>query len=250
MSSDVRDFFSRHATGYTASQSHRSGQDLALLTELLGPTASDRLVDIAAGTGHTALHLRPLVADALLVDLTPAMLEEAEKLAAERGLAIRTLVADAVAVPIDDGAFTLATCRRAAHHFPDIPGFLREAHRLLAPGGRLGISDMTADDEGMELLNAVERLRDASHRSALSPRAWREAVETAGFRVLALEIEREDYALLRWLAPVTPQEIELDRVATLLSGAPEAQRAALSVREEADGLHLVKSRAVLVAERL
>ncbi len=249
MPNDVQDFFARHASGYTVSQSHKTGKDLEMLTQLLHPQPQDRLVDIAAGTGHTALHLRPLIAGAVLVDFTREMLDEAKGLAAERGLGIETLVADAVAIPLPDLSFTLATCRRAAHHFPDIPGFLSEAYRLLASGGRLGISDMTADDAVIDLLNRIERLRDKSHRSALSPQGWRKAVEAAGFRVEALEIEREDYALDRWLAPVSPAEVDLGVVAGILGAASPAEHEALGIHEEADGLHFVKSRTVLVAVR-
>ncbi|MDA8346475.1 MAG: methyltransferase domain-containing protein [Thermaerobacter sp.] len=249
MPSDVQDFFARHAAGYSASESHRSGNDLVLLTQLLRPTPSDRLVDIAAGTGFTALHLRPLIAQAVLVDFTPKMLKEAERLAKERGLEIETLVADAASVPLPDGAFTLATCRRAAHHFEDIPGFLGEARRLLAAGGRLGISDMTADEPAIDWFNRLERVRDSSHRAALSPRQWRAAVEAAGFAIEVLEVEPEDYALLRWLSPVSREEVDFAALEDILRSATAEERAALEIREESDGWHFVKSRTVLVARR-
>lgn len=249
MPDDVRDFFSRHAAGYTKSQSHAQGQDLGMLAELLQPSSADRLVDIAAGTGHTALYLRPLIAAAVLVDLTPAMLAEAQNLADARGLTIETLVADAVKVPLGDGSFTIATCRRAGHHFPDIPSFLAEARRLLAPGGRLGIVDMTAPDAAIGLLNRIERIRDSSHAAALSPEEWKDAVESAGFRVQALDIEREDYSLPRWLSPVSTADVDLAAVAGVLLRASATERDALDIREERDGVHFTKSRAVLVATR-
>lgn len=249
MATDVQDFFARHAAGYSTSESHRSGNDLALLTDLLQPKSSDRLVDIAAGTGFTALHLRPLIAQAVLVDFTPEMLGEAQKLAQERGLEIQTVVADAVSVPLPDGAFTLATCRRAAHHFDDVPGFLAEARRLLTVGGRLGISDMTADERAIDRFNRMERVRDSSHRSALSPREWRAAVEAAGFAIEALEVESEDYALLRWLNPVSREEVDFAAIEDILRSATSEERTALQIREEPDGWHFVKSRTVLVARR-
>ncbi len=249
MSKDVQDFFSRHAAGYTASQGHRAGQDLAVLTELVQPQPDDRLVDIAAGTGHTAFHLRPMIAEAVLVDITQAMLDEATRLATERGLAVTTLLADAAAVPLPDASFTIATCRRAAHHFEDIPGFLRETRRLLAPGGRLAISDMTADDPAVDLLNRIERVRDSSHRSALSPKGWRAAVEAAGFAVQAVETRSEDLSLTRWLSPIPPGEVELASIESVLRAAPAAEREGLHMHDESDGLHFVKSWAVLVAVR-
>jgi hypothetical protein len=109
---------------------------------------------------------------------------------------------------------------------------------------------MTAEDEGIDLLNTIERLRDRSHRSALSPRAWRAAVEAAGFRLQALKIEREDYTLLRWLNPVSPDEVDLAAVRALMRAASEETRRVLEIREEPDDLHYVKSRVVLVAERV
>lgn len=249
MPKDARDFFSRHAAGYAQSPSHARGQDLEMLAEMLQPTPDDTLVDIAAGTGHTALHLRPMVARAVLVDLTPAMLAEAVGLAGARGLEIETLVADAAQIPLADGTFSIATCRRAAHHFGDVPGFLQEAARLLQPGGRLGISDMTAPRGAIGLLNRIERLRDASHAAALSPEDWRTAVEAAGLRVEGVSLEQEEYALLRWLAPVQPSEADLPAIEEALRGATTEERAALNVREDPGGLRFVKSRVVLVARK-
>ncbi len=47
-----------------------------------------------------------------------------------------------------DGAFTVVTCRRALHHFHNVHETLREFRRVLAPGGRLCISDMVAPQAG------------------------------------------------------------------------------------------------------
>lgn len=249
MTEDVRAFFGRHAKEYRQSASHAGGLDLAMLTALIEPTPEDRLLDVAAATGHTALHLRPQVASATLVDLTPEMLEQARLAAAEKGLEIDTLVADVADIPLPDGTFTVVTCRRAAHHFPDVPAFLREARRLLRPGGRLAIADMTADDVAISLLNELERLRDRSHAAALSPGAWRAALTAAGFEVVAVEIEEEDYALLRWLAPVKPDEVDMEAIGALLEGATVAQRSALGLRQDGDGWQLTKSRVVALARR-
>lgn len=247
--SDPRDFFSRHAAGYTRSRSHARGQDLEMLTQMLDPGPADALVDIAAGTGHTALHLRGRIARAVLVDLTPAMLEEAKVLARARGLEVEALVADAARIPLPDGSFTIATCRRAAHHFTDIPGFLREAARLLRPGGRLGVVDMTAPDAAIDLLNRVERLRDASHAAAIPPDGWRAAVQAAGFQVEALELEEEEYALLRWLAPVRPDEVDLPTIKDALRAATSTERAALQIQDGPEGIRFIKFRVVLAARK-
>ena len=249
MTGDVRAFFSKHAKDYRQSASHASGGDLAILTALIAPTREDRLLDVAAATGHTALRLRPLVASATLVDLTPEMLEQARLAAAEKGLEIDTLVADAAHIPLPDGSFTVVTCRRAAHHFPDVSAFLREAWRLLCPGGRLAVADMTADDVAISFLNDLERLRDGSHARALSPEAWRAALIAAGFESVAMELHAEDYALLRWLAPVKPEEVDMAAIYALIDGAAPGERAALGLSQDADGWHLTKHRVVAMARR-
>ena len=245
---DVRKFFTRHARDYRASASHAAGADLDLLIELSQPQPTDRLIDVAAGTGHTALRLRPLVASALLVDLTPAMLEEARGLAAEQGLVVETLVADAAAIARPDGAFTLLTCRRAAHHFPDLPAFLGEAHRLLAPGGRLAVADMTADEDGIDLLNHLERLRDRSHVAAFSPEAWRGLLVAHGFAAPRYALQEEPYSLQRWLSPAGPGEVDLPAIEACLAGASEGERRALGLQHGPEGWQLTKRRVVLVAE--
>lgn len=248
MNWDVRSFFTKHATAYRTSASHATGEDLNILSRLARPQQSDRLLDVAAGTGHTALHLRPLVASALLVDLTPAMLTEARTLASERGLEIDALVADATAIPRPDGAFTLLTCRRAAHHFPDLPAFLTEAHRLLSPGGRLAIADMTAAEAGIGLLNQLERLRDGSHDTALSPEQWQRVVTECGFRLDAMELQQEPYSLERWLSPTNSAEVDLDAIVRLMESASPEERDALGLVKDGDGWRMTKQRLVLVAQ--
>ncbi len=246
---DVRQFFTRHAGDYRTSASHAAGTDLDLLIELSQPRPDDRLIDVAAGTGHTALRLRPLVASALLVDLTPAMLEEARALAAEQGLLVETMVADAAAIARPDGAFTLLTCRRAAHHFLDLPAFLAEAHRLLAPGGRLALADMTAEEAGIDLLNRLERMRDRSHVAALSPEAWRGLLIGHGFTAPRLALQEEPYSLQRWLSPTGPGEVDMPAIEASLAEASEGERRALGLRHGPEGWQLTKRRLVLVAER-
>ncbi|MHB1506210.1 MAG: class I SAM-dependent methyltransferase [Sulfobacillus sp.] len=249
MTDDPRAFFAKHAKAYDQSASHAAGPDLAMLTALVDPNSQDRLLDVAAGTGHTALHLRPQVASATLVDLTPEMLAQARLAAVEKGLSVDTVVADAAAIPLPDGAFSVITCRRAAHHFPDVPAFLKEAYRLLSPGGRLAVADMTADTGAIALLNQMERLRDSSHVAALAPEAWRRELVQAGFDVLAVQLQEEPYTLMRWLQPVKPEDVDMAALQSLLAGATTAQCSALGIRQDASGWHLTKRRVVVLAGR-
>lgn len=248
----VKAFFSQHASAYAASSSHRSGADLELLIRLLDPKPHHLALDVATATGHTAHALAPLVAEVLGVDLTPAMQAQFEQGALERGVNnVRFQVADAEALPFADGSFDIVTSRRAPHHFPHIRQAVAEMARVLKPGGRLGISDMTAPElpAGAELLNALEIARDASHVRAYTLSEWRALAEGAGLRVLHLEVEEEPMPWIRWLYPVAADGPESRQADAILTAAP-AEVAELVAKESPDGRMFFKRRAVMVAEKL
>ncbi len=201
---DPRTFFGRHHRDYVTSERHAKGQDLAWLIDGLNPQKGQRAVDIATGGGHTALRLAEHGVIVTALDITPEMLKEVETQAAQHGLVIQTALADAECLPFEDASQDLAACRRAAHHFRRIPAFLGEARRVLKPGGRLGISDMTASLGGKHWLNHLEQLRDPSHHEAWSPDEWYQGLVSAGFHHIAIQLTEEPMAFQEWLSPVSP----------------------------------------------
>lgn len=100
-----------------------------------------RGIDLCCGTGAGVRWFRPLCDEAMFgIDRSAGMLAEAERrLVDTPGDARVGLVrGDALALPFEDGAFDLATCFGAFGHIleSDEPRFVREIHRVLAPGGR------------------------------------------------------------------------------------------------------------------
>src|SRR5262245_57107389 len=92
--------FGASVAGYVTSDVHARGDDLALLPGLGGLTGGERVLDVATAVGHTALALAPHAREVVGVDLTPGMLEEAQRLAAARGIGnVRFQVADAERLP-------------------------------------------------------------------------------------------------------------------------------------------------------
>jgi len=179
-----KDQFDANADKYATSDVHRAGPSLPVLLELARPVQSDQSLDIATGTGHTALAVARLVAKTIGIDIAPKMLEQARRLGAEQGISNCEFVeGSAEKIPLEDGRFTLVTARHAPHHFHHVPIFLSEVRRVLTPNGRFAMSDQISPSLGVfDWLDYWERTRDPSHFMQRTVEQWREEVTKAGLR--------------------------------------------------------------------
>jgi ubiquinone/menaquinone biosynthesis C-methylase UbiE len=95
----------------------------------------NRILDLGSGPGHLLPHLSRRYPSASIVgiDISPPMLRLAG--ARVRGSAVMLLQASFYELPFDDASFDLVTGTGVLHHADDLRGLLREARRVLAPGG-------------------------------------------------------------------------------------------------------------------
>jgi SAM-dependent methyltransferase len=97
-----------------------------------------RVLELACGTGRVTRRLReslPPSVQLVATDLNEPMLEYARTVVTDRG--ITWLAADAQALPFDDGMFDVVVCQFGLMFLPDKVRGLREARRVLVPGGVL-----------------------------------------------------------------------------------------------------------------
>jgi demethylmenaquinone methyltransferase / 2-methoxy-6-polyprenyl-1,4-benzoquinol methylase len=115
---------------------------------LAGLSAGNRALDVACGTGDLALELARRVSpggEVVGSDFSERMLSLAREKAASRALESRVLFepANALALPYEDGSFDAATVGFGARNFSDLERGLREMARVVRPGGRVVVLEIT-----------------------------------------------------------------------------------------------------------
>jgi demethylmenaquinone methyltransferase / 2-methoxy-6-polyprenyl-1,4-benzoquinol methylase len=99
----------------------------------------DRVLDACCGTGDLAIAASRAGGRVTGLDFSERMLERARRKAPE----LEWLRGDALALPFDDGAFDAATVGFGVRNLADLESGLRELARVLRPGGRLAVLEIT-----------------------------------------------------------------------------------------------------------
>jgi demethylmenaquinone methyltransferase/2-methoxy-6-polyprenyl-1,4-benzoquinol methylase len=99
----------------------------------------DRVLDACCGTGDLAIAARGRADSVVGLDFSEPMLERARKKAPE----IEFVQGDALALPFDDASFDAVTVGFGVRNVEDLEKGIRELRRVLRPGGRLGILEIT-----------------------------------------------------------------------------------------------------------
>jgi MPBQ/MSBQ methyltransferase len=116
-----------------------------LIADDLGISPADRVLEVGFGRGLGSVLIANSYRPAEMhgIDLSPEQVERAHQLNADTLAAYRGRLAfrhgAAEDIPFPDNHFTKLISVEAAQHFEDIPGFVNEAARVLAPGGRLSV---------------------------------------------------------------------------------------------------------------
>jgi arsenite methyltransferase len=107
----------------------------------------ERVLDLGSGAGTDSLVAAQMVGErghVTGVDMTPAMLVKARAAAAEMGLAnVEFVEGEAERLPFPDESFDVAISNGVIDLIPDKDAVFAELHRVLVPGGRMQVADVT-----------------------------------------------------------------------------------------------------------
>jgi ubiquinone/menaquinone biosynthesis C-methylase UbiE len=163
----VVDQFSRQAVYFAKLPGHEDATQLLLrMAEI---ATAHEVLDVACGAGSVACAAARVARQVTGVDLTPAMIERATALQAERGLSnMQWQVGDVSRLPFSADQFDVVLTRYSLHHFLHPKEVLVEMVRVCKPSGRVAVADLVLPPEKVVTYDQMETLRDPSHVRVLT----------------------------------------------------------------------------------
>jgi SAM-dependent methyltransferase len=140
---------------------HEIAATIPIISENLADAADlragSRVLDVAGGSGNTALAAARTGAEVVSLDYVPSLLERSQARAASEGLRYETVVGDAEAMPFDDASFDAVISVVGVMFAPNHQRAADELLRVTRPGGTIALASWAPDSFIGELFRTTAK---------------------------------------------------------------------------------------------
>lgn len=247
----IIDQFTKQAIPFTQNASHSAAQAADRLYQLNCVRENDNVLDVACGSGLVSCELAKIVEHVTGIDITPAMLEQANLLKRQKNLFnIKYDIGDVSNLPYNDASFSLVVTRYSFHHFVDPYKVLSEMKRVCTAKGRIVVIDATPAAKSLDMYNYVEKLRDPSHTRAFTLVELEEMFKKADLQVIETDFFRIERDLQGLLDSSFPNPGDIDKIRQLF--AQDVQNNMLDLKSHYVGteIHFSFPTSMIVAQKI
>jgi len=166
-----------------------------VLVEACGISTGQQVLDVAAGTGNTAIRAAETGAEVVASDLTPENFEAGRREAKAHGVELEWVEADAEELLFGDSEFDVVTSSFGAMFAPNHQAVADELVRVCRPGGTIGMLNFTPEGLAAGFFGALAPYAPPPPPGAASPLMWGSEVhvrELFGERVKSLKMTRKE----------------------------------------------------------
>jgi ubiquinone/menaquinone biosynthesis C-methylase UbiE len=167
-----------------------------ILVEACAISAGQRVLDVAAGTGNTAIRAARTGAQVVATDLTPENFQAGRCEARAQRAELEWMEADAERLPFDDEEFDVVTSSFGAMFAPNHRAVADQMLRVCRPGGTIGMLNFMPEGLAADLFGVLAPYAPPPPPGALLPVLWGSeghVRELFGDRVESMEMKREEY---------------------------------------------------------
>jgi ubiquinone/menaquinone biosynthesis C-methylase UbiE len=241
--------FSRQSIYFAKLLGHE--ESTQLLLQMAGVGSENKVLDVACGAGGVALAAAQVARQVTGIDLTPAMITQAE--AKQRSLELSNVnwqVGDVARLPFQPELFDVVLTRYSFHHFLDPSVVMNEMVRVCRRGGRVAVADLTLPTGKAEAYDIVERLRDPSHVRVLSDNELLELFARAGLTGVQSARYQFELNLDQLLEASFPPEGNTERVRANFEADIGRDRLGLNIQRVGENIQFAYPIAVLVGTKV
>ena len=184
---------------WTSGNYARIGNTLVIMGELLCEAvnvhAGDKVLDVATGSGNTAISAARRFCEATGIDYVPELIEHARKRAEVEGVQITFDVGDAENLPYPDASFDVVLSTLGVMFAPDQEKVAEELLRICRPGGKIGLANWTPEGFIGNMFRTLGKYVPPPPRNKATP-LWgteERLRELLGEGVASLEVRQRSY---------------------------------------------------------